>query len=200
MNAPEHHPAASAERGDAPRLHILMRRDAPALNAGKAMAQAAHAANQCVHDARAAMARGDDPIRQLGLAVDLRDWTAETGAGVGTTLVHAVTEAEMRAAVEEARATGLLAGIVHDPSYPAATPAAAGETNMLVFGFAVAVLLLATGQFLGALTVTFAAVVYLLAITGAAQGASATPLDTRAYVFGPATEARVVVDKFPLHP
>lgn len=88
-----------------PMLYILMRTDLDSLNAGKAMAQAAHAANQFVFEND-----GDE---------DVFRWTQETNQGFGTTIVLAVSgEDELDSYVLLAQSDGFYAGVTHDPSYP----------------------------------------------------------------------------------
>lgn len=95
---------------EAPRLYVLMRTDLASMNPGKAVAQGAHAANQCAHEIVVA---GSAEQRAL-----LAEWEAQTGNGFGTTITLGVREAEMRSAVLVARALGLHADVVHDPTYP----------------------------------------------------------------------------------
>jgi len=92
-----------------PRLYILMRTDMDSMNAGKAMAQAAHAANMfqtlCA-----------DETRGLGA---YNEWFTQTDQGFGTTITLAVpNEKELFAQIERAKQLQLMAGIVHDPTYP----------------------------------------------------------------------------------
>lgn len=85
-------------------MYILMRTDLASMNPGKAVAQGAHAANQCVEDG---------PHPDL-----LKEWQAQSGKGFGTTITLGVDEREMRRRVSIAKAMHLHAEIVHDPSYP----------------------------------------------------------------------------------
>jgi peptidyl-tRNA hydrolase len=96
-----------------PTLYILMRRDMDSMNAGKAMAQAAHAANQFTYK-----------IENLS---DVTEWYGEayTGedrrepAGFGTTLTLGIwSEREMREVVDGAREEGFIADVVLDNTYP----------------------------------------------------------------------------------
>ena len=90
-----------------PTLYILMRSDMLSLNPGKAMAQAAHAANQFASVART--------IKEDGF----QDWENQTDAAFGTTIVlDAGGEEELFTAVEAAQDAGYLADIVLDPTYP----------------------------------------------------------------------------------
>ena len=87
-----------------PQLYILMRTDMDSMNPGKAMAQAAHAANQFRHEHE---------------GVDLRKWENETRKGFGTTIVLGVgSEEELQNCIEDAQQDSIAAGIVHDPTYP----------------------------------------------------------------------------------
>lgn len=92
------------------RLYVLMRTELQSMNPGKACAQAAHAANQCVFEAR-----------ELGgnaTAILLAKWEGQSGRGFGTTITLGVNETVMRERISLAKMAGLHAGIVHDPSYP----------------------------------------------------------------------------------
>lgn len=91
-----------------PVLYILMRNDMDSMNAGKGMAQASHASNAFVHESRG-FTNHDELIEK---------WKNETEQGFGTVLVLAVNEREMRDAVMVAEVNGLVAGVVHDPTYP----------------------------------------------------------------------------------
>jgi len=90
-----------------PVLYILMRQDMDSLTSGKAMAQAAHAANQFVESF------GN------GLTPGYHDWKAMTDEGFGTTIVLAVFgETSLRYYLENALNLGHPAGMVLDPTYP----------------------------------------------------------------------------------
>lgn len=91
-------------------LYILMRTDMASMNAGKAVAQGAHAANASTGRARAS----NDPKLHALLA----EWEAQAGDHCGTTITLGVNEAQMRRAVTVAQGLGLHAGIFHDPTYP----------------------------------------------------------------------------------
>lgn len=106
--------------GEAPKpyLYILMRNDLASLNAGKAVAQGTHAANQMVGDLR------KQSEQQLlftpgSLFAALNVWEKEA-RHFGTCIVLAVNEAQMRASVAKALGDALPshAGICHDPTYP----------------------------------------------------------------------------------
>lgn len=109
-----------ATNDDEPRLYILMRTDLASMNPGKAVAQGAHAANQCVQEIETS---GDVvAIRTL------REWQAQTGHGFGTTVTLGVNNTEMQAAVIIAQALKIHAGVTHDPTYPLVD----GETVHLI--------------------------------------------------------------------
>jgi peptidyl-tRNA hydrolase len=103
-------------------LYILMRTDLASLSGGKAIAQGAHAANQCQFDAYSRLdIPSTDPavvLRNNALSEALEDWQGQTPGGFGTTIVLGASGAQMLDAVAIARQLGLHAGIVHDPSYP----------------------------------------------------------------------------------
>lgn len=100
-----------------PRLYILMRTDMDSMNPGKAMAQAAHAANAFVKDASIREHNQDklaDPVVDQA-----RQWQEETSQGFGTTIVLDVGDEDyMKAIVATAKSEGLIAGVIHDPGYP----------------------------------------------------------------------------------
>lgn len=88
-----------------PVLYILMRTDMDSMNPGKGMAQAAHAANAFVADMQSQKTRM------------FEEWQAQTSQGFGTTIVLSVDQ-QMYSIVDCAQLFNLVAGIVHDPSYP----------------------------------------------------------------------------------
>lgn len=98
-----------------PVLYILMRTDLPSMNPGKAMAQASHASNAFSHYMRIVKCEDDDAVLCESLH---NEWANQTGQGFGTVLVLAVSEQQMLSAVKVAKAVGLHAGIVSDPTYP----------------------------------------------------------------------------------
>lgn len=107
-----------------PCLYILMRSDMASLNPGKAMAQATHAANECVFLirkwAKAAEEKGKnyqkyDHFKKMQKM--LESW--EEDRGFGTCIVLDIgSEANLQEFVAAAGTAGLRAGITHDPSYP----------------------------------------------------------------------------------
>lgn len=100
-----------------PYLYILMRNDLASLNAGKAVAQGSHAANQMVSElrkqTRRLVSKPDSIFAALGV------WEEEAN-GFGTCIVLSVNEKQMRASVAKALDDALPshAGICHDPTYP----------------------------------------------------------------------------------
>ena len=89
-----------------PVLFILMRTDMDSMNAGKAMAQSAHAANQFVFSQQL-----ENP--------DLlyKEWLRQ-GYGFGTTIVLGVKEEEMKNTIKLLSSFGSTCGIVRDLTYP----------------------------------------------------------------------------------
>ena len=84
------------------RLYILMRDDLNSLNAGKAMAQAAHASNLF--------------IKRFGRDEQVTKW--DGGRGFGTTIVLACSGEEVFKRVKKALERKIQAGHVYDPTYP----------------------------------------------------------------------------------
>lgn len=105
-----------------PVLYILMRTDLPSMNAGKAMAQASHASNafwKGMNDSFLDTEGQPNTVLQ-----DLaNEWQLATTQGFGTVLVLAVTDAQMRSAVDVADYVGFDNGLVTDPTYPYQTTA-----------------------------------------------------------------------------
>ena len=123
-----------------PVLYILMRSahtDLASMNAGKAMAQASHASNAFVYGELKRWA--DHPIKTgwekfkmfLGLKKfvddDFLKWVNETPQGFGTVLVLTVNESQMLFTVGAAERYDMIAGIVHDPTYPILVDRELGE-------------------------------------------------------------------------
>lgn len=104
-----------------PYLYILMRNDLQSMNAGKAVAQGTHAANQMVYEARknygakAQFDAIDNPT--VTTAYTLGVWESEAN-GFGTCITLSVDDKQMREAVAAAQNDGVHAGICHDPTYP----------------------------------------------------------------------------------
>lgn len=94
-----------------PRLFILMRTDLPSLNPGKAMAQAAHAANAF-----------QTVVQDLCLShPDQRaanHWMRQARQGFGTTVVLAATLDQIRNAHTVAARIGLISDVILDSTYP----------------------------------------------------------------------------------
>lgn len=97
-------------------LNILMRTDMASLNAGKAMAQAAHAANAM-----------DKDIYQYAVNSEIRKmhtrWKAETAQGFGATIVRAGSWLDFAGVLDHCHNTipaneSYHHGVVIDPTYP----------------------------------------------------------------------------------
>lgn len=95
---------------DAPFLYILMRTDLDSLNPGKAMAQAAHAANQFVFLA------SHGAITEIKEAY--QEWMSQANAFGTTIVLDGLNEDKIRLAVEKASAEGYLSDVTIDPEYP----------------------------------------------------------------------------------
>lgn len=83
------------------RLYILVRNDLPSMNPGRAMAQAAHAANQLVF--------------KHGKDRRVIDWQADRG--FGTTICLAADRLTIQTAISKAIQHNLPAEFVYDPTY-----------------------------------------------------------------------------------
>jgi len=103
---------------DIPGQIILMRSDMASLNAGKGMAQAAHASS--VMAARFENAsRGDDPIVISHLLPVYEEWQQTTVQQFGTCLVlDGIDEDTIRETMDAVSLTSLYGEIIHDPTYP----------------------------------------------------------------------------------
>lgn len=89
-----------------PTLYILMRTDMDSMNPGKAMAQAAHAANAFIKESR-----------EYEFSTEV--WEGSTDQGFGTTITLAVhSEEELNQAAHRAGVDGFYASVVRDPTYP----------------------------------------------------------------------------------
>ena len=98
-----------------PVLYILMRDDLDSMNPGKAMAQASHASNAFVYDI---VQKTTAKKLSKDISKGVAEWRTSTPQGFGTVLVLAVDGKQMNAAVQVANATGYVAGVVNDPTYP----------------------------------------------------------------------------------
>jgi len=85
------------------RLYILMRVDLPSMNVGKAMAQAAHAANALVW--------------YHGKKSTVKEWLDQAN-GFGTTITLAATKEQISTIIPQAIGRLGTAGFVYDPTYP----------------------------------------------------------------------------------
>jgi peptidyl-tRNA hydrolase len=91
-------------------LFILMRNDMQSMNAGKACAQAAHAANAVKHHFLTII-KDDTLIEEFSF------WETQTAQGFGTTIVLGVNETQMKETIDALK-DDYVCGIVHDPTYP----------------------------------------------------------------------------------
>jgi len=108
------------------RLYILMRSDMDSMNPGKAMAQAAHAANLFQKEA-------GDEANAGGL---YHDWFTQTSQGFGTTITLEIDgEKKLAEMIQSAQEYGYLAGVVHDPTYPVRDGAATHLIPVNTCGF-----------------------------------------------------------------
>jgi peptidyl-tRNA hydrolase len=87
-----------------PILYILMRKDLPSMNAGKAMAQASHASNAFV--------------KECPTIPHKTQWQESTRQGFGTVLVLAADIQEIADVVAKVKQMHMPCGVVVDPSYP----------------------------------------------------------------------------------
>ena len=88
------------------KLYLLVRNDLPSMNTGKAIAQAAHAANQFIFE------HGTNP--------HVKRWQSE-GIGFGTTITLSVNMVQLDSAINTNKAiykNSAFRGIVTDTTYP----------------------------------------------------------------------------------
>lgn len=83
------------------RLYILVRNDLPSMNPGRAMAQAAHAANQLVFE--------------YGKRQQIIDWQEDRG--FGTTICLVTDKPTIVSRIARAKKFGHIAGLTYDPTY-----------------------------------------------------------------------------------
>ena len=104
-------------------MAVLVRSDLPSLNPGKAVAHAAHAANQAVHN----LLDLNNPVWGLQHMPDLQAWVNSTPSGFGTTLTLDARNLSLpllTAALEGL--AGVYAGIIEDEKFPWKTSAELG--------------------------------------------------------------------------
>ncbi len=99
------------KRVNDPRLYIMMRNDLVDLNPGKAMAQAAHTANQAIYDA------GNAALNQGLMKKQLHEWQRQA-QGFGTTIVLSASKSQIQQIIPLAISEGYLANFTFDSSYP----------------------------------------------------------------------------------
>jgi hypothetical protein len=112
-----------------PYLYILMRSDLDSLNAGKMVAQGAHAANQFTHTMDTLMedilidldnpdTESTTDKHQRQLHDMFMSWKTSTPQGFGVTICLDVTGDNLPLIVDAAKRAHFAAGVTHDPSYP----------------------------------------------------------------------------------
>lgn len=94
------------------RLYIVMRNDMASLNAGKACAQAAHAANQFIKETIYPATK----VHPTGAAL-IKIW-ASSANGFGTTIVLDGAGDQIERALQMATSNGYICGATIDPTYP----------------------------------------------------------------------------------
>lgn len=107
------------------RLHIIMRTDMASMNPGKAMAHAAHAAND--FDARIAHYMKDDP-----LVAGYLDWKDDRS--YGTTLAFGGKENDIMTVTGSHFEDGM-SGLVVDPTYPIRDGEITHHINIMTCGW-----------------------------------------------------------------
>lgn len=180
------------------RLYILMRTDRKDMNAGKAVAQGSHAANQCIFEARAKAAEGDTVLE-----AQINEWENQSGFGFGTCIVLGVNEAEMRKTVRLAQLAGFHAGITHDPSYPTGMPRKKISDFWMASFVMMLLAVVALAFNFGILALALASLatfswVYELSLSARPKPPFVIPLDTCGYVFGGSADLKWVVGHLPL--
>lgn len=177
------------------RLVVLMRSDIPTLNPGKAVAQATHAANQCIKEGRI-RAIGDDDAGARDLGNMIVEWEDQTGKGFGTCIVLSATEEQMNEKVLDAVGNGIHAGITHDPTYPAFMPPVPSFFSGFLFCALCSTVMLGIGLPIYALwTMVFVAIRMCADIADDVKRditGEIIPLDTCGYLFGRASKLREI--------
>lgn len=188
------------EQSNDVRLVILMRDDIPYLNAGKACAQATHAANQCVGKIRYCNVGGPRWMQQNEW---LAEWEKQTPDKFGTVIVLSANQMEISMAVCSAlAATNLAYGVVHDPTYPTGTPDKSYWGTFFI-GMGLSVSLLMLDASILAMLVALATTVYTWVgdfFRKAVQSIlpPTIPLNTCAYLFGPSAEIAKITKELKL--
>lgn len=102
------------KRVNDPRLYIMMRNDLVDLNPGKAMAQAAHAANQFISSLK-------PPAPSWTGANSLEGWLetwTNQAKGFGTTIVLTASKSQIEHIIPLGASEGYACDFVFDPTYP----------------------------------------------------------------------------------
>lgn len=102
---------------DIPYLYILMRNDLPSMNPGKAMAQAAHAANQFVYDMKFHI-MNDFAKNKTDHREDLDKWSSVTEGMFGTTIVLSVNLNQLETSLYVLELCGYPSNSIEDETYP----------------------------------------------------------------------------------
>lgn len=99
------------------KLYVIMRNDLASMNAGKAIAHGAHAANAFIHDWSKQEFYYDEIPNFLVNSIEA--WKAESRQGFGTTIaVSADISTIHRLISDQEQNTFTFANTVFDPSYP----------------------------------------------------------------------------------
>lgn len=120
-----------------PKLYIMMRNDLVDLTPGKAMAQAAHAANKFTYNL-------ENKLIIPNLKKQFNAWQGKTPqrgldhthTGFGTTIILSATKEQLESVIPVAISEGYECDFIFDPSYPIRS--AAGETfhvNAMTCGY-----------------------------------------------------------------
>lgn len=104
-------------------LYLLVRNDLQSLNAGKAVAHGAHAANQFMYVMERALHADEPPERQFPFK-EYEEWLGEKpfqehrAIGFGTTIALSVNFSQLNTVVTLGQRLGFETGLAWDPSYP----------------------------------------------------------------------------------
>jgi hypothetical protein len=163
-------------------MYILMRTDLPSMNPGKAMAQAAHASNQCVREIRKKLKDGAQKGPASPSLSDMfESWEAQTHHGFGTTIVLGATGRELGNILDKMKFSCsknepmCVFGEVLDPTYPISIP------NSDVASLLTRDITLVKNEETGSLTALI-------------------PMVTCGYVFGVKEEVQPFLEGLSLHP
>jgi peptidyl-tRNA hydrolase len=96
------------------KLYILMRNDIPSMNPGKAMAQAAHAANHFMHFINY---WGDESAKKYWMNIVKENWMSKDYP-FGTTIVLSVNYPTLKETLDKAMRMYEIYSYITDPTYP----------------------------------------------------------------------------------